>query len=155
MESIHAHRRKRYRNTYMDMVIKKATKNDAGELGYIHASSWHSAYKGVIPDAFLSEINPGEREEAFISLITSDAAEYYLFSTEDREVGMAAIGRQKSSDTDTLSGEIHAFYFLEDSWGSDIARQALMFCLGRLKDMGFQKSDTLGFGRKSPCPQIL
>ncbi|UTH76055.1 GNAT family N-acetyltransferase [Chromobacterium sp. IIBBL 290-4] len=47
----------------MDPIIslRMPTPQDADLLASLHVASWQSAYRGILPDAYLDEIAPGER----------------------------------------------------------------------------------------------
>lgn len=47
------------------MKIVRATENHADDMGYVHAVSWHTAYKDIVPYEFLNDFTPEKRSAIF------------------------------------------------------------------------------------------
>jgi hypothetical protein len=45
----------------MDFSLRAATSADADAIARLHAASWQSAYRGIVPDVFLDADLVGER----------------------------------------------------------------------------------------------
>jgi hypothetical protein len=43
------------------MIVRPAAPDDVDALGQIHVRAWQAAYRGVMPDAYLDALDPGER----------------------------------------------------------------------------------------------
>lgn len=121
------------------MKIVRAGLAHADDIGYVHAASWHTAYKGIVPDEFLSNFTPENRSAVFRRVIPTRPEEFYIAYVDDKPAGMVILGGSNGSDADDLTGEIGALYFLPDYWGKGYGRRLMDFAVGRLKELGFEK----------------
>ena len=49
---------------------------------------------------------------------------------------MAILGNAEEPDIPAAAGEIGAFYFLPDAWGTGLAQEAMTYCLSRFQERG-------------------
>ena len=121
----------------MGLEIIKATTEMADEIGVIGFLSWNAAYGGIVPDDFLSAYTPEKRANSLRKALPSRPEEYFLFKADGLSIGFAIIGPPQDSWPSIKVGEIHALYFIPDSWGQGYAKEAISFCLFRLKELGY------------------
>ena len=115
----------------------KATIEMADEIGTIGFLSWNAAYKGIVPDDFLFAYTSEKRADSLRKAMPSRPEEYYLFKADGVPIGFAIIGPPQDSWPTNETGEIHSIYFTPDSWGQGYAKEAMRFCLSRLKELGY------------------
>ncbi len=108
----------------------------ADTIGYIHATSWHQTYKGIVPDVFLDRFTPENRAESFKKNMPVWDAEAYLFMYGKQAIGFAFLTKDREKTATDYAGEISAIYFLSDYWGSAYTHFAMDFCIDRLKEIG-------------------
>ena len=122
------------------MEIISATAEMADDIAEIGFASWNAAYAGIVPGEFLVSYTPGKRAAALRrALVTrTEEYEYYLFRNCGAAVGYAIIGPPQGDEAPKYAGEIHAVYFVQDSWGKGLAGEAMSFCIERLKLLGYE-----------------
>jgi GNAT superfamily N-acetyltransferase len=124
----------------MDIRITKANIEHANVFGEIAARSWQAAYKGIIPDDYLSGVTSESRAERFkMALSQMPEVEFFLVSVDNIPAGVMNI--HPCADEDAKGcGEIGAFYFLPEYWGKGCAAQAMEFALNRLRERAFPEA---------------
>lgn len=123
---------------YVEFEIVNATIDLADTIGYIHATAWHQAYEGIVPDAFLNLFTPANRAASFRKNAPIWDAEAYLFMAEEQAAGLAFLTKDHEETAAENSGEISAIYFLSDYWGTEYTHKAMDFCIERLKELGYK-----------------
>ena len=53
--------------------IRTATFDDASTIAEVHVATWQSAYKGLMPDELLQNLNIERRKQGWQSIISEDA----------------------------------------------------------------------------------
>ncbi len=125
----------------MTFEVLKATEDVAEELGFIHATSYRRAYRGIVPDNILAEYTPQKRAAAFRQAIAKDEDEIYLFKVNHSAVGFAVLNKHPHyPGAAEDEAEINALFFLPDFWGMDAASRALAFCFNRLRLLGYKRA---------------
>ena len=121
----------------MSLEIMKATIEMADEIAAIGFLSWNAAYKGIVPDDSLAAYTPEKRADSLRKAILCRPEEYYVFKSDGISIGFAILGSPQDSWPTNEIGEIHAIYFTPDSWGQGYAKEAISFCISRLKELGY------------------
>lgn len=119
------------------MEIRKATLDDVKDISRIHALSWKSAYKGIIPQAYLDELNEDFWISAFEVWIKDNVLTAQLISENDRPVGCAAYGKARDKSLPNW-GEIVSIYLLPEYFGKGYGNFLLKSALSDLKKAGYQ-----------------
>ena len=120
--------------------LRRATGADASAVAAMHVRAWQTAYRGIVPDAFLDGLDVAARASRYdfdgpgpgapVTWITVDG---------DDVVGMVSVGPGRDEDLPGL-GEVLALYVAPDRWRSG-AGSALMDKADRLLiDAGFTEA---------------
>lgn len=91
------------------MNIRVATLADAPKIAAIHTSSWRDTYKSVLTDAYLTDIVPREREDAWTGrFINEEPNQYVLVAEFDEEiVGFACFYSGGNPDFGSYLDNLH------------------------------------------------
>ena len=117
-------------------VPRRATINDAGQLGAVHVASWRETYAGILPDHMLAGLSVEARSAMWAKILgnPSSFAEsaVYVIEEDASMVGFGACGRQRDSHLKELGfdAEISAIYVLRSRQRRGIGR-ALMGDMAR------------------------
>lgn len=116
----------------MTFSVRRATTDDASGIAGVHVAAWQVAYRGLIPQGHLDQIDLGERTEQWRSLLEGKAATAeipppVMFVAEDSAVvvGFACVGRYRDEPCQEALGELWAMYVAPESWGNEVG-DALM-----------------------------
>lgn len=115
----------------------RALPEEAETFASIHAASWKAAYRDIFPPAYLAGFTPQKRAEVFRRHFGQGQEESYLFYTGEKAEGIAILGPSWELDYPEEVGEICAFYFLPEAWGTGAAQKGLDFSLAYFVEKGY------------------
>lgn len=119
------------------MEIRKATIDDVKEISRIHALSWKSAYKGIIPKTYLDELKEDFWVPAFVDWIKNNVLTAQLIFENGSSVGCIAYGKSRDNSLSSW-GEIVSIYLLPEHFGKGYGNKLLEGALLDLKQSGYQ-----------------
>ena len=122
----------------MDYKIRWATVDDAEELGYVHTESWKAAYKDIIPDEVLKNMNIEERQKRFEKAIKNQEEENAVLLVDEKIVGFITLGKCRDDDFDDTVGEIWGIYLLSSYWGRGLGSDLISWGIDELKNRGYE-----------------
>ena len=121
----------------MYFSIKRATAEDAAAISKIHALSWKSAYKGIVPQKYLDGIKADLWGGAFQKWITENVFKADLLVLNDAAIGCITYG--KSRDDRFLGwGEIVSIYMHPDHYRKGYGQRLIAHALQQQKADGFK-----------------
>lgn len=115
------------------LEIMKAVLANAEDLGFVHATSWKQAYRGIVPQTFLDQLTSESRATFFRKAISISQHEFYGAYLKGKPVGMMSIGHSRDKDASEDTAEISAIYCIADVWGTGCGRQLMDFAVNHLK----------------------
>jgi dihydropteroate synthase len=123
-------------------AIRAATPEDAEALAAIQVASWRAAYRDVIPGSILDNLATAPLAQAFLEMLTrppSPQFRLWLLSFQDRPAGYAATGPCRDEGADpAATAEVHALYFLKETWGLGLGGALLARALESFRERGFR-----------------
>jgi GNAT superfamily N-acetyltransferase len=124
------------------MEIRRAQAADALGVATVHVRSWQAAYKGLLPDEYLDQLDVEARRVGWTQTIAE--ADWprtgTLVATEanGHVVGFAHVGPARDDDVDpSVVGELAAIYLLPGVWGSGVGRRLMLAAVNVLRDAAF------------------
>jgi len=119
------------------MNIRKATARDIRSVAKVHAESWRTAYKGIVPDEYLSFAETVDWEEHWSSI---EKPEYktQVFVADSEEfgvVGVASAGPERTGDN-VYAGELYALYLLPNFQGIGLGKRLTITTSKHLVEIG-------------------
>ncbi|MDO9629562.1 MAG: GNAT family N-acetyltransferase, partial [Acholeplasmataceae bacterium] len=95
------------------ITFRKASKEDADQLGYVHYVSWIETYKGLISDSYLNQRSPEKSAKMFERTNCE-----HIFLAEDNQVVVGFVNYNFSNDSDLDQyGAVYALYVLKAHQG--------------------------------------
>ncbi|MBN2017105.1 MAG: hypothetical protein JW794_03075 [Candidatus Cloacimonetes bacterium] len=89
------------------MNIRPANLKDTYTLATLHIDSWKSAYKGLVPDEFLAQLDYTMRADRFRESLKQSREETYVAEIDGELVGFLILGLCRDEDLDhNVYGEI-------------------------------------------------
>jgi len=120
------------------MNLRSATPDDAATMAAVHIDAWRTAYRGLVPDSFLSALDHGHRTERFRTFLDSGSGETYIVERNGRAIGHLTVGPCRDDDLDERSvGEIWGIYLLPAHWRQGIGTQVCRRAEEMLNARGF------------------
>ena len=109
------------------VTIRRGVVDDAKEASRMHAETWRTSYRGLVPDALLDGLADDRWENgwrrAFESMDPTRVV--YVADTEGRMVGFAGGGRARPGGPPGYAGEVYAIYVHPAQQGRGIGRALL------------------------------
>lgn len=122
-------------------MIREARGNDAKNIAKIKVDGWKTAYKGLMPETVLSELNyevetdkvkewlKGFRDEKYKRMI--------VYEENDEILGFAYFGDVLDEEYSKYQGEVIALYVLQEKKGNGIGTELLNAVKVELRGRGY------------------
>lgn len=122
------------------MILRPAAPDDAIAVAHVHVRAWQVAYRGVMPEAYLSGLRPEDRAQRYDFASLDPARPRTLVAVEaDTVLGFATVSPARDEDA-AGQGELCALYVEPDCWGRGIGRALTSAARRQLHDLGFRKA---------------
>lgn len=125
------------------ITVRTAELADAEAMGRAHVQAWQGAYRGIMPDEFLDELNATERAETWRAAIERkpepEEGRRLVVDLGDETVGLALVWPARGDDEAGL-GELILINVLPSSWGSGAGTALLQECVKSLALLGFEEA---------------
>jgi GNAT superfamily N-acetyltransferase len=128
-----------YKPTFSDpswpFVLRPATSADAQLIAGMHAQSWASAYRGILPDDFLDREMSAERETHWSTRfeeLAAGAGEVFIAIQDDRPIGFVCLVAPDENGS-VLVDNLHA---LPGAKGSGLGTAMLSIAAQWSRDRG-------------------
>jgi GNAT superfamily N-acetyltransferase len=105
--------------------VQQANASDGRAIAQVQVDSWHTSYRGIVPDALLDELHVEERVHWWERVLTDGTDGRFTFVAEDETgqiVGYASGGPSRSQ-IPCYAGEIYAIYLVHSHQRRGIGRQ--------------------------------
>jgi ribosomal protein S18 acetylase RimI-like enzyme len=114
-------------------------------IGGVVVETWRSAYRGIVPDAYLTSLSPAERADQWRHFLADRGGTRFVLVAHDEGddlVAFAAGGPERSGDS-KYRGEVYAIYVLPSRQARGFGRALMRAVASRLAAGGI-KSILLG-----------
>jgi RimJ/RimL family protein N-acetyltransferase len=123
------------------MNLRRATPADAATMATVHIDAWRTAYRGLVPGAFLAALNHRRKTERFREFLASGEGETYIVERDGRPIGHLTVGPCRDEDLDERSvGEIWGIYLGSGQWRQGIGTQVCRRAESMLRARGVTRS---------------
>ena len=122
----------------MSLSIRRAAHKDAATLSNIHALSWKTAYRGIVPDAYLEQIKMDQWVAAFRKWFAEGVFRADILYLGEDAVGCVTYGGSRDRRYRGW-GEVVSLYMLPDHCGQGLGKHLLRHAMGQLRRQGFDK----------------
>jgi ribosomal protein S18 acetylase RimI-like enzyme len=119
----------------MVSLVRPAELGDAAAIARVHVATWRSAYRGLLPDAFLDTLSEARYEERWQRSLANDGARVYVAEDQQEIVAFASGGRERAGEHG-YKGELYAIYVLEKAQGRGHGRGLVRAIVGGLRELG-------------------
>lgn len=121
-----------------DLLIRRGVIEDATEAAAMHADTWRTSYRGLVPDALLDHLDASRWEigwrRGFESLDPTRVV--HVAESGGRIVGFASGGRARAGAPPGHVGEVYAIYVQPARQGQGIGRVLLRAAADGLAERG-------------------
>lgn len=118
------------------MLVRAAVLADAAGLARVHVAAWRAAYVGIMPDAFLAELDESRFERGWVRALEEAAATTLVGLTPDGRVdGFASVGDPQDDDA-PASGQLWALNLHPIAFGTGLGKALHDAALDALREQG-------------------
>lgn len=119
------------------IVLRDAHPDDAFEVATVHVRSWQSAYRGIVPGAYLDSMRPEDRMARYTFADTRPGQPRTIVALDGGTIiGFATYGPCRDEDAPD-HGEVYAIYLDPSAWGRGGGRVLMEETRLRLAGDGF------------------
>ncbi len=127
-----------------NLLIRKATVDDAEGKGYVHYQSWIETYTGLFPDEYMQSLTL----ERSVKLAKDYPENTYVAIVDDKIIGFSCYLESRDEDLED-TGEITAIYILKEFQGLGIGKKLMNVCYKELSNFSKLSLWVLGSNKKS------
>jgi len=122
---------------YSGMLLRPAQPEDALAVARVHVRSWQVAYRGLLPDGYLSQLRPEDRAAKY-DFTHTDPQKPHTIVAEDNGLITGFATTMPSRDPALPNhGELAALYADPDHWNRGIGAALIVAARTRLIGQGF------------------
>ncbi len=122
-----------------EIVIRVAGSGDAEAIAECHTATWKTAYRGLLPDAMLDEMQTADRIPRWIRTLADSQSGVYVALSDSTVVGFVALIPCRDASAGN-AGELDAIYILESFAGQGIGGRFVAIADEWMRDNGFDRS---------------
>jgi ribosomal protein S18 acetylase RimI-like enzyme len=127
-----------------NLIIRKATIEDAEGKGYVHYQSWIETYTGLFPDEVMERLSL----EKSIDNARKYPENTYVAIVDDKIIGFSCYLESRDEDLED-TGEIMAIYILKEYQGNGVGKKLMEVCYKELSQYSKLSLWVLGDNKKS------
>lgn len=132
----------------MPFAIRPARVEDADAIGLAHVQAWQTAYRTMMPDAYLDSLRAVDRAEGWrLSLASPSPHQRLLVAAigpgHDDVVGFVSFGPCRDEPEPggaRPDGELYAVNLAPRAWGRGIGRALVRAAADGLTDLGHERA---------------
>lgn len=111
-------------------LFRVAISSDAKAIGLVRVLAWQAAFKSLMPNDYLSALNPNENLDKLENLILEDKQTRVVVAEVNSElVGFCILG-QPRYEASVKCQEVWALYVLPTQWRKGIGEGLIRFAIG-------------------------
>jgi GNAT superfamily N-acetyltransferase len=118
-------------------VSRRATPDDAAAIAAVNVASWRTAYRGLMPDAYLDALDAAESAVQWAASLRREPSKGKRTIVAERDgtvVGYATVG----PDADSGAGMLLLMYLAPEVWGRGLGRELMQGARETLLELGYQ-----------------
>jgi len=120
------------------IIIRPALEEDAAGIARVHVLTWHSQYRGILPDSVLDAMTIESRLTGWRQRLGAQDAQNFILAAEcGGEIrGFCSAGTERSGELDQ-GAEVYGLYVLAADQGQGIGRELLSHAAAELIHRGY------------------
>lgn len=124
--------------------VRRAVVEDAPDIATVHVRSWQAAYRGLLPQDYLDQLDPASRlQQWHNATLRADwpRSGVLVAVLDDGIRGFVAFGPTRDADEDRQQvGHVFAIYLHPAAWGKGLGRSLMSGALTNLAAAGYTQA---------------
>jgi ribosomal protein S18 acetylase RimI-like enzyme len=120
-------------------MIRLATLEDARRIAEIQVASWQVAYRGILPDEYLEQINVEKREAVWRGCCGKEREVLWVGMRDDVVAGFCHVRASRDADADSASAEVTSIYLDPAKWRRGLGRELMAAARTSASELGFEQ----------------
>ena len=123
----------------MNAVIRKQEYQDIADVERVYTLSWQQAYKNIINDEFLDELDNSEEDRIKKSQESyyQNEDKRYVLEVDNKIVGVLSLGKGRN-EYHQGSGELKSLYIIDGYKGCGYGKKMFLMATKELIDLGYK-----------------
>lgn len=118
------------------MIVRDARVDDAAAIAAIQVAGWKIAYRGMVPDKLLAELEVAQREARWREILAGSTSREWVAEEEGTVRAFLSDGPARDADAPAGAWEIYALYTDPRVWGCGFGRALWAALESRLRETG-------------------
>jgi ribosomal protein S18 acetylase RimI-like enzyme len=118
------------------MIVRPARIEDALPIATIHVEAWRVAYRGIVPDDYLSALSIDQRHAVWKQILTGGES-VWVGEDGHKIVGWISSAQARDAEASQATGEIWAVYVDPGHWSQGVGRALCAAAEQDLRRQGF------------------
>jgi L-amino acid N-acyltransferase YncA len=120
--------------------VRKAILSDAPDIGRLHVLCWQVAYRGLMPDEFLNNLNVEKSIKKWREFTQDpNKTAHVIDDDQGRVAGFSILVACRDTDAEPFTAEVGAIYVHPDKWRSGFGRALLAKSIDQARQSGFHE----------------
>ena len=119
------------------MVVRPATLEDSRAIAEIHVRSWQTAYRDIVPPAFLDSLSVEQRERGWRQRLERDTSGTSVLEERGEVLGWVSAGPSRDGDAFSSTSELWAIYVAPEHWRRGMGQRLWSDAEEQLRRAGF------------------
>lgn len=122
------------------LLIRPACVTDAQDIARIHILAWQTAYRGLVPDAYLASMDLQQRCDSWEKLLAASQHPVVVAQSGSSLAGWADFGASRDVSAAPSAGEIYGIYLAPERWRRGIGSQLFAAAIHALAQADFSSA---------------
>lgn len=122
----------------MESNIVKPDASESLEIAKLIKDGWNSAYKGIISDEYLANMNIEVISESWRQAIDANRSNIYVYKENNQILGVIRFGKAEKFDSNDM-GEVFVLYVKPEEKRKGIGSQLLRYAQNQLVENKYKK----------------
>lgn len=123
----------------MNVQIRTAVTEDAPGIARVHVDAWRAAYRGLIDQVLLDELDLDQRAQQWRGLIENSPHAVVVGQVREQVAGWATFGAGRDGGASDL-GELKGLYVHPDEWSTGVGRALILHVENELCLAGYPEA---------------
>ena len=120
-------------------MVRLAILKDARRIAEIQVASWQVAYRGIVPDEFLDQMNVEQREAVWRGCCGKEREVLWVGMRDDVLAGFCHVRASRDADAESACAEVTSIYLDPAKCRRGLGSELMAAALASARELGFEQ----------------